>query len=156
MLFVVEDNGYAESTATSHTTAGDPLIRAKAFDIESYKVEDGHDFFEVYRTAKDAVELTRSGNGPSLIQIIVPRFYAHYEGDGGTYRSPGEVEKLRRNFDCLKWFRNTVATNMNLDMSILDGIDKDVANVIDRIVSDAKKASPPDKSDLLTDVYDSN
>ena len=154
MLFVVEDNGYAESTATSHTTAGDPLIRAKAFDIESYKVEDGHDFFEVYRIAKDAVEFTRSGNGPSLIQIKVPRFYAHYEGDGGTYRSPGEVEHLRANFDCLKWFRNTVATNMNLDMSILDDIDKDVASVIDSIVSDAKEAPPPDETDLLTNVYD--
>ena len=43
---------------------------------------------------------------------------------------------------------------MNLDMSILDDIDKDVASVIDSIVSDAKEAPPPDETDLLTNVYD--
>ena len=155
MVFVVEDNGYAESTSTSHTTAGDPLIRAAAFNIKGYKVEAGHDFFEVYRAAKDAVALTRSGNGPAFIQIKVPRFYAHYEGDGGAYRSPGEVERLRQDFDCLKWFRNVVSRKMDFDLSILDDVDADVATVIDSIVSNAKESLPPDPLDLLTNVYSS-
>ena len=36
------------------------------------------------------------------------RYYGHFEGDATTYRAPGEVEKLRRESDCLARFRRRV------------------------------------------------
>jgi pyruvate dehydrogenase E1 component alpha subunit len=35
----------------------------------------------------------------------------------------------------------------------LDGIDQEVAQLIDRCVADAKAAALPTEADLLTDVY---
>ena len=46
VVFVLEDNGYAESTHKSYTTAGDPVSRASGFDIPATSV-DGADFFAV-------------------------------------------------------------------------------------------------------------
>ena len=67
MVFVAEDNGYAESTASS--LVGRRAARSAAatgFGIPSREV-DGQDFFEVYEAAGEAIERARAGEGPSLL-----------------------------------------------------------------------------------------
>src|SRR5579862_197664 len=64
-IFVVEDNGYAESTSSNWSVSGTQLGRAAGFGIPAVQV-DGLDFFAIYDAAHDAVERARSGGGPSL------------------------------------------------------------------------------------------
>ena len=153
VVFVVEDNGYTESTASSWAVAGDQLDRARAFNIPGWRVEEGHDVLQVYDTAAEAVDQARSGSGPALLHIKVPRYYAHYEGDPGTYRPQGEVKRLRQEKDCLKTFRARAAAEKLLDLAALDRIDEGAEALIEEAVAEAKAAPSPTPDDLLTNVY---
>jgi pyruvate dehydrogenase E1 component alpha subunit len=151
-VFVVEDNGYAEATASSYAVAGSQSKRAEGFGMPAQEVP-GHDFFAIYDAASAAIARARAGEGPSLIHVRLNRYYGHFEGDATTYRAPGEVETLRRESDCLEHFRRRVTASMLLEPAKLDEIDEEVAKAIDRCVSDAKAAALPVEADLLTDVY---
>lgn len=153
VYFVMEDNGYAESTASSWSIGGhNPVRRAEGFGIPGERV-DGHDFFAVYRAAKEAVEKMRAGRGPQFIHIEFTRYYGHFEGDAMTYRPPGEVQEERKYLDCLKFFRSRVTSAGLLEANDLDGIDGEVGGLIDRAVAEARAAPPPTYEDLTTDVY---
>jgi acetoin:2,6-dichlorophenolindophenol oxidoreductase subunit alpha len=114
---------------------------------------DGHDFFAVYETAKEAIERARRGGGPSLVECKVNRYYGHYEGDTQSYRAANEVEKIRESRDCIQHFAQKVTSSGLLTQSELDGIDREVAALVEDSVKQAKSAPKPGLADLLTDVY---
>tara|TARA_R110002126_G_scaffold68704_2_gene173990 strand:+ start:8849 stop:9898 length:1050 start_codon:yes stop_codon:yes gene_type:complete len=153
VLFVLEDNGYAESTSSSWSIGGNnPVRRAEGFGIEGTRV-DGHDYFAVYRAAQEAVEAIRSGTGPRFIHIEFTRYYGHFEGDASSYKPLDEVKDERRYLDALKFFRARTTGGGMLKIEDLDAIDKEVETLIDASVKEAKAAPPPDLSTLTTDVY---
>jgi pyruvate dehydrogenase E1 component alpha subunit len=151
-VFVVEDNGYAESTASAWSVGGSQVKRAEGFGMPGVEV-NGHDFFAVYETAKEAIERARDGDGPSLIHSRLDRHYGHFEGDAQTYRAQGEQDRLRDETDCLKIFRQRVVETSLLDAKTLDDIDREVASLIGHAVTASESAPPPTAEDLLTDVY---
>ncbi len=151
-IFVVEDNGYAETTASSWSVSGSQLERAKGFGMPGTKV-NGHDFFQVAEAAKEAIDRARGGEGPSLIHVELDRHYGHFEGDAQTYRAAGEQERLKQKSDCLKMFRQRVTETGLLEDSQLDRIDREVASLIGHAVTAAESAKAPGIEDLLTDVY---
>ena len=153
VLFVCEDNGYAESTASSWSIGGhNPVRRAEGFGIPGVRI-DGHDFFAMYRAAKEAIDKIREGGGPQFVHVEFTRYYGHFEGDAMTYRPPGEVAEERNFLDCLKFFRARVFSAALLEQSVLDRIDTEVEKLIDDSVKEARAAAPPTAEDLLTDVY---
>jgi pyruvate dehydrogenase E1 component alpha subunit len=152
VIFVIEDNGYAESTASTWSVGGSQVKRAEGFGIPGVEV-NGHDFFAVYEAAKTAIDRARNGGGPSLIHSRLDRHYGHFEGDAQTYRAAGEQERLLAETDCLKIFRQRVTETSLLETETLDEIDREVASQIGAAVAAAQGASPPSADDLLTDVY---
>jgi pyruvate dehydrogenase E1 component alpha subunit len=152
-IFVVENNGYAESTSPRfHQSGIDVAKRADGFGLPGVVV-DGHDFFAVHEAAGEAVARARAGGGPSLIECKVLRYYGHFEGDQQTYRGPNEVEITKEEKDCLMLFRKRVTSAAIVGDADLDTVDQDVAKLIDEAVAEAKAAPQPTESDLLTDVY---
>ena len=152
-IFVIENNGYAESTSSKWSIACDDAAdRASGFNMPGVVV-DGHDFFEVHEAAGEAIKRAREGGGPSLLECKLNRYYGHFEGDAQTYRGPDEVKKLRESRDCLALFREKVTSAGLLEGAELDAIDRDALAQIDGAVSKAKTAPPPTAADLLTDVY---
>ncbi len=152
VIFVCEDNGYAEATAAEYAVGGTQTKRAEGFGIPSVQV-DGNDFFAVYDAARDAIQKARDGGGPSLLHLKLGRYYGHFEGDATTYRARGEVEVLRDQADCLKRFRKRVTESSLLEGHELDTVDAEVAKLIDDAVTYAKAAPLPSEEDLLSDVY---
>jgi len=153
VIFVFENNGYAETTSSSWSVAcGDIVNRASAFGMPGIQV-DGFDFFAVYDAAGDAIDRARNGGGPSLIEVKLARFYGHHEGDNQSYRAVGETDLLRSERDCLKIFRKRVTEAGLLDDSALDAIDKDVSDQMSKAVIAAKAAPRPTIDMLTTDVY---
>lgn len=151
VVFVAEDNGYAESTASSWSVGGSQTGRAAGFGIPAREV-DGSDFFDVYEASGDAIARARAGDGPTLLHVRLNRFYGHYEGDAGTYRLPEEVERARQR-DPIKLFRERVVETALISAEELDATDREVeAEIADCLVS-AKAASMPTEADLMTDVY---
>jgi len=153
VVFVIENNGYAEATSTNFSTRGlDIAKRADGFGIPGVVV-DGHDFFAVHEAAGEAIRRAREGGGPSLVECKVNRYFGHFEGDAQKYRAPNEVEDLRRERDCLMLFRNRITSAGLVEESDLDEIDAEVKQLIDEAVEEGKAAPEPGESDLLTDVY---
>src|SRR5574337_1042683 len=107
-IFVVENNGYAESTSREYGVAVDSYVdRAAGFGLPGVTV-DGTDFFAVYEAAGEIIKRAREGGGPSLLECRMVRFHGHFEGDAQTYRAPGENERNREHNDCLKKFAAAV------------------------------------------------
>ena len=151
-IFVVEDNGYAESTGSGWSVGGSQLGRAEGFGMPGHQV-DGTDFFAVYEVAREVIERARSGGGPSLVHVKLNRYFGHFEGDAMTYRAPDEVAKLRATKDPLQIFRQRVVEAALLEPEDLDRIDAEVKSHIDQVTVEAKAAAMPTEKDLLTDVY---
>jgi pyruvate dehydrogenase E1 component alpha subunit len=151
-IFVAENNGYAETTASTWSVASDNIAdRAAGFGMPGIVV-DGFDFFAVHEAASEAVARARDGGGPTLIEMKFTRYFGHFEGDQQTYRGD-EVERARAELDCLKRFAERVRKTGELDRADLDAVDAEVAIVIGKAVEEAKAAPPPTAADLLTDVY---
>ena len=153
VIFVVENNGYAQATSRDYAVAVDSYVdRALGFGMPGVTV-DGTDFFAVYEAAGEIISRARDGGGPSLLECNMIRFYGHFEGDAQTYRGSDEVEEIRKNRDCLKKFVQQVTEENYLSISDLEKIDKEISILIDEAFDEAKKAPPPTEADLLTDVY---
>ena len=153
VIFVVENNGYAQATSRDYAVAVDSYVdRALGFGMPGVTV-DGTDFFAVYEASGEIISRARDGGGPSLLECNMIRFYGHFEGDAQTYRGSDEVEEIRKNRDCLKKFVQQVTEENYLSISDLEKIDKEISILIDEAFDEAKKAPPPTEADLLTDVY---
>lgn len=153
VIFVIENNGYAEATSRSYATAVDSYVdRAAGFGLPGVTV-DGTDFFAVYETAGELIRRAREGGGPALLECKMVRFYGHFEGDAQTYRGRDELEDIRANQDCLKLFRAQVEQSGMVSAAAFNDVDREVAALIDRAVQEAKAAPEPDASALLSDVY---
>jgi pyruvate dehydrogenase E1 component alpha subunit len=158
VVFVVEDNGYAQATGTPYHLRGiDVAQRADAFGIPS-AVVDGCDFFAVYDAAGQAVQRARAGGGPSLIECKAVRYYGHMEGwDSERYRPPGEADRLRGSSDPLALFSTRVtarpADRGELQPADLADIDRKVKAIVEAAIAVAKNAPAPDAADLADNVY---
>jgi TPP-dependent pyruvate/acetoin dehydrogenase alpha subunit len=153
VLFVVENNGYAESTSSNfHQSGVDVAKRADGFGMPGVVV-DGHDFFAVHEAAGEAIARARSGGGPSLLECKVNRYFGHFEGDQQTYRADGEVKGIRASRDCLDQFSRRVTEAELVEPDELRSIDEEVKTRMDAAVARAKAADDPTEADLLTDVY---
>jgi pyruvate dehydrogenase E1 component alpha subunit len=152
-LFIAENNGYAEATASNWSVACDHIAdRAAGFGMPGVTV-DGFDFFAVHEAAGAAVERARAGEGPSLIEVKLTRYYGHFEGDAQTYRAPDEVKHFREHNDCLMQFRERTLRAGRVQASQLDQIDSEVDLLIENAVRKAKSDPKPSATDLLSDVY---
>jgi len=150
VVFVVEDNGYAQATGTRYHLRGlDVARRAEAFGMPA-EIVDGTDYLAVRAAADRAVERARTGGGPSLIECKAGRFFGHMEGfDQQGYRGEGEIDKLRADADCLVRF----VADASLSTEDTAAVDVTVDAAVEVAVADAKAAPSPELSELLTDVY---
>lgn len=151
-VFVAEDNGMGEATASSFAVAGDITARAAAYGMPAVSV-DGTDFFAVHDAARAAVAHARSGNGPYFLHVKAPRYFGHYTGDADTYRSAEEKTNAREQQDCLTIFRDRVLGANLLPANQLAAIDAEAGEAVDAAVTAARLAPSPAASELTTDVY---
>ncbi len=151
-IFIVEDNGYAESTGSRWSVAGSQVGRGQGFGMPAVEV-DGSDFFAVWEASREAIERARNGGGPTLLHHRVMRYYGHFEGDATTYKDPNEVANYKAAKDPLMLFRRRVVEAGLLDASAVDEIDRATKSRIAQCVAEAKSAPMPTEADLLTDVY---
>ncbi len=153
-IFIFENNHYSEHTGPSYATATSTDIagRAEGFGIKGWRA-DGIDFFSVYDTMREVLDYVRAGNGPAAVEFDCERFYGHFEGDPQRYRGPGELDRIREERDAIKTFRERVTEASLLEAADLDGIDSEVAALIEEAVQEARAADAPDPADVITNVY---
>jgi TPP-dependent pyruvate/acetoin dehydrogenase alpha subunit len=96
VVYLCENNGYAELTPASVHTAGPGLAaRAAAYGMASHRV-DGTDALAVYDAVYAAAESCRRGDGPVLVEAVTNRWHGHFEGDQQAYRTSEELAGIRQ------------------------------------------------------------
>jgi TPP-dependent pyruvate/acetoin dehydrogenase alpha subunit len=93
ILFVVEDNQYAQSTPRCLALAGGIPARPEAFGIETHEL-DTTDVLEVHEAAGGAVANVRATGTPCCLVLHTYRFSPHSKGD--DTRDEEEIEERRR------------------------------------------------------------
>jgi pyruvate dehydrogenase E1 component alpha subunit len=91
VVYLCENNGYAELTPASVHSAGPGLAaRGAAYGIAVEEV-DGTDALAVREVVAGAVERSRRDEGPVLVEARTHRWHGHFEGDQQRYRSREEL-----------------------------------------------------------------
>ena len=85
VLYVLENNHYAQSTSSSQTFSGNVADRAKGFGLEYYYVKIW-DLEQMDFICKSAIESARSGKA-TLLEIDCYRLNSHSKGDDNRYSS---------------------------------------------------------------------
>lgn len=98
VLFVVENNHYAQSTPVELELAGSITARAEAFGVEATEL-DTTDVEEVHAAAGTAVTRIRETGAPFWLVLHTYRFSPHSKGDDN--RDQAEID-ARRERDPLK------------------------------------------------------
>ncbi len=152
VVYVAENNGYAESTpVTYHMSCRDIAERAAGYHMPGVTV-DGLNIFAVYEAAGEAIARARRGEGPSLIECKTYRYFGHFEGDTITYRSKEEVDSFRSR-DAIQSLRRSLVERGIAPGTELDAVDEQVQERIEDAWRFAEAAPLPAPEDALTDVY---
>jgi len=153
VVFVCENNLYADATPIEFTLAGGSIVnRAAAYGMPGVRV-DGQDVFEVWEAADSAVSRARAGQGPTLIECATYRYYGHHQSDNPLRYRSAEEEEAARLRDCIVSFRARVLTEGLLNISDLETIDAENQRLVQEAVEFAKSSPLPEPTELYSDVY---
>lgn len=149
VIFVCENNLYANSTNVNSSTSGESIAsKGKAYNVPSYIV-DGSDVIEVYNAASQAVSNARKGKGPSLIEAKTYRFYGHHSNDPAQYRDKKEEEFYKNNKDPVINFKNRLLKeNVITDLQLKD-IENEIKDKVSLAVKFAEESPEPDLDTFL-------
>ena len=106
-IFVVENNGYAESTSRDCPWRWTVADRAAGFGLPGVTV-DGTDFFAVHEAAARIIAARRQGGGPTLLECKMVPLLRPLRGRRADLPRRPASEDIRANQDCLKKFAAAV------------------------------------------------
>jgi pyruvate dehydrogenase E1 component alpha subunit len=154
VIYVCENNLYTEYTHYSETTAGDILMRATAFGLESASV-DGQDVRAVNGIAQRMVGRARRGDGPAFLLCNTYRYHGHHVGDINReyYRSKQEEQKWKTERDPISNFGKWLIEQKLADMATLERVQAELESEMKQAVDFAIAAPYPTVDEVEQDVY---
>jgi 2-oxoisovalerate dehydrogenase E1 component len=151
-LFFIEDNGYGISVSSQQQTPGGNIAR----NLQSFRGlrvldGDGSDPLAAAALIKDAVGSVRSGEGPALIRLVVPRLSGHSGQDTQTYKSAEEIaaEKAR---DPLTKLREQLVPH-TLSQADWDREVSEARALVTRTLTDVERRAAPDPKRIQRYVF---
>jgi len=145
LVLVLEHNGWAYSTPGEKQCLAKRMAdKAPGYGIPGITV-DGNDVAEVFCAVREAVDLARSGGGPTLVECRTYRMKGHAEHDAQAYVDRSELEtwrekdpilRLERSFDTRGTFPRADRERVVLEEEAL--LDAELAVV---------EAAPPPSAD---------
>ena len=130
VLFLVENNRYAQSTPVHLHLAGKITARFEAFGIPAEEI-DTADVSLIAASADREANLVREGSGPRAIVIDTYRFAPHSKGD--DTRDPEEIASFRKNDPILLQASHIEQEELK---SIESEVDEEVAEAFQRAQAD--------------------
>ena len=152
VIYVCENNGFAESTPAAYATSvPDVATRAAAYGMPGVIV-DGSDVVEVFAAAQEAVRRARAGKGPTLLEVKTYRFMGHFEGDPDRYRDDREREQARGR-DAVESLRERLVSAGSATEGELDALSTEIQAEVSQAVEFARASPFPDPADIELYVY---
>jgi TPP-dependent pyruvate/acetoin dehydrogenase alpha subunit len=146
VVFVCEDNGWAEFTPSGRWGGPGPAARAEGYGMPAETV-DGNDVCAVREAVGRAVARARDGGGPAFVEARTTRLRGHFEGDAEAYRPEGQVLELQGR-DPL-----TLARRELRDDARAEAIQRDAEAEMDAAVEAALAAPYPEADAVLEDIH---
>ena len=155
VIFVCENNRYAESTPFEYSVAGGSVAdRASGYDMPGITV-DGQSVVEMWEVSSQAVDRARSGDGPTLIEAMTYRYEGHFGADDTSQYRYSEEEEYYRERDCIKRLREHLLDQEFATEKELAEIEKSAENEIEAASQFANESPFPEIGELYSDVYTS-
>jgi pyruvate dehydrogenase E1 component alpha subunit len=151
VLFVCENNGYAEFTSREeHSNVTQVASFAAPYAIPTRTI-DGNDLLAVHAAAGEAIAGPRSGTGPYLLECMTFRMTGHYVGDAQHYRSKEELAAVREKCPIERLKRHLLERGVKADE--LDTVYESARQEVQQAVDRARAAPRADPATVLDDVY---
>lgn len=152
VIFVCENNGYAEFTPLSAHTLVERLARhAETYRIPSSTV-DGNDVLAVRETMRKAVERARNGKGPTFVECLTHRLRGHYEGDPAKYRELSELAEWK-NKDPIARFARVLKKKKAASDKDLDAAEHEVRKLVEKAAEFALSSAWPTPDEVDSQVF---
>jgi acetoin:2,6-dichlorophenolindophenol oxidoreductase subunit alpha len=151
MIFVCENNGYAEFTPLSAHTLVERLARhAETYKIPSSTV-DGNDLLEVRDAAAKAVQHARSGKGPAFVECLTHRLRGHYEGDPAKYRELSQLAEWKEK-DPIARFARALKRKRAVSDQEIEAIEREARDLVEQAARFALGSPWPEPGEVASQV----
>ncbi len=151
VIFVCENNGYAEFTPLSaHTKVERLAEHAKTYAIPSRTV-DGNDLLAVRAAMKSAVAHARSGKGPSFVECLTHRMRGHYEGDPAKYRELSQLAEWKKK-DPIARFARALKNKKAITDQEIEKIEREARELVEKAAEFALSSPWPRPEEVETQV----
>jgi len=152
VVFIIENNKYGMGTSVTRASAGRSLAeRGKAYGIPGIEV-DGMNVFSVREAGKEALDYSRNGKGPFILEMKTYRYRGHSMSDPAKYRARSEVDAVRQQKDCIENLKEILQENKVTDDE-LKGFDTEIKSTVTKAAEFALESNLPDQSELLSNIY---
>lgn len=153
VLFVCENNRYAESTPFEYAVAGGSIAnRAAGYDMPGVLV-DGQSALDMFEVGKEAVARARGGEGPTLIEAQTYRYQGHFGADDPLGYRTQEEEDYYEARDCINSLRAHITDGGYATEAEIGTIEERAVAAVATATAFADESPFPDPSELTTDVY---
>jgi pyruvate dehydrogenase E1 component alpha subunit len=152
VLWVCENNIYGMGTSVERASAVSEIRqKAEGYGMKNSRVE-GMDVMTVHEAAKEAIAYVRRESQPYLLEVITYRYRGLSMGDPERYRKAEEVKKWQES-DPIGIFRKHLIEKKTATAKMLDEIDTQVDEEVNKAVEFAETSPEPSMDELFKDVY---
>lgn len=152
MLFFIEDNGYGISVPGEKQTPGGN-IAANLASFRNLRIfeGDGADTAEALRCVTLGVGAIRTGRGPALVRLRVPRLSGHSGQDTQAYKSADKLAE-ERDRDPLPRLRAQLVP-ARLSAPEWEDLERSAAAAVTQAVAEAERRPEPDPASIRNFVF---
>ncbi len=153
VIFVCENNRYAESTPIEFSLAGGSVAaRAAGYDMPGILV-DGQSVLEMYEVSGEAVSRARAGEGPTLIEAQTYRYMGHFGADNPLLYRTEEEEAHFKAMDCIMQIKTHLLESGAASEADIEAMDGRAREAVEEATKFANESPFPGPEELLEDVY---
>jgi TPP-dependent pyruvate/acetoin dehydrogenase alpha subunit len=151
VLFVCENNGYAEFTSREeHSNVKQVSAFAAPYGMPARTI-DGNELLAVHAAAGHAIAELRRGSGPHLLECMTHRMAGHFVGDAQRYRSKDELAAMKEKCPIERLKRYLIGCGAN--DGELDALAEDARQEVLQAAARARAEPRPDPATVLEFVY---
>jgi pyruvate dehydrogenase E1 component alpha subunit len=153
VIFVCENNRYAEATPFEYVVAGGSVSnRAAGYDMPGVTV-DGQSVLEMYEVSGEAIRRARAGEGPTLVEAQTYRYMGHFGADNPLGYRTEEEEAYYRGRDCIERLGAHLVDAGTATEDDLAAIDRKALDNVAAAIKFADESPFPELDELYADVY---
>jgi pyruvate dehydrogenase E1 component alpha subunit len=152
VVFICDNNQYGMSMHMSKVMNVEKISeRAASYGIPG-KTVDGNDVLAVYEAVLEADERARSGEGPSLVDLLSYRWRGHSKSDRNLYRTAQEIDEWKHKCP-IKRFKNVLVDAAVMTAEEVDALDQAAKTAVDRAAEEAQTFPEPSPENMEDEVY---